>query len=264
VRSVVSTPPLPAAPGHVGPDTGEVAATLARQLARENSSFRGDGRELGRRFAGLVPLGMEAGDWLASSIPGETGPDGALVLHAVPGSAPFGSLDQALVEFVAGQIQVAVRLRAEDDVQAPHDTGHLMQELIDHQRGERLQAALFSIGELANNAATRPDRFFAAVHDIIGDVLECRNLCVALLSADGSLLEFPYYVNDREPIPPARGLGHGLHEWVLRHRAPLNVDLGSSEVAREARATGRGRRAARDARAAGRLAGRAAGVRPTK
>jgi len=229
VRTVASTPPIPVADEHVGPDAGDVAATFARQLVREHGSFRGNARELGLRFPGLVPLGMEAGEWLAVSIPGESAPDGAIVLHAVPGAAAFAALDEALLEFVAGQIQVALRLRAEQEEGVSGRAEDLMQELIDHQRSERLQAALFSIGELANNGATSPERFYAAVHDIIGDVLDCRNLCVAHLTPDRTRLEFPYYVNDREPIPLARELGQGLQEWVLRHRAPLNLDLGSAE-----------------------------------
>jgi diguanylate cyclase (GGDEF)-like protein len=228
VRVVASTPALPSDPEHVGPDADDVAATLARQLAREAASFRGDGRELGVRFPGLVPLGMEDGEWLAVSIPGEAAPDGALVLHAAPGSESFATLDQALLEFVAGQIHVALRLRAEDEPAVSERADDLMQEVIDHQRRERLQAALFSIGELAGSS-TVPERFYATVHDIIGDVLDCRNLCVARLSPDRALLEFPYYVNDREPIPLPHPPAAGLHEWVLRHRAPLNVDLGSAE-----------------------------------
>jgi GAF domain-containing protein len=228
VRVVASTPALPSDPEHVGPDADDVAATLARKLARERASFRGDGRQLGERFPDLVPLGMEEGEWLAVSIPGEDAPDGALVLLAAPGGEHFRSLDQALLEFVAGQIHVALRLRAEDEPQVSERADDLMQEVIDHQRRERLQAALFSIGELAGSN-TAPERFYAAVHDIIGDVLDCRNLCVAQLSPDRALLDFPYYVNDREPIPHPHPPGAGLNEWVLRHRAPLNVDLGSAE-----------------------------------
>jgi diguanylate cyclase (GGDEF)-like protein len=228
VRVVVSTPTPTSDPDRIGPDENDVATTLARLLSRQAGSVRGDGLELGRRFPGLVPLGMEDGHWLAASIPGEEAPHGALVLHSPPGSAPFASLDQGLLEFVAGQIEVALHLRAEDEPVVSERADELMQELIDHQRSEKLQAALFSIGELANGTATG-ERFYAAVHDIIGDVLECRNICVAQLTPNGDWLDFPYYVNDREPIPAAHPPARGLHEWVIRHRAPLNVDLGSAD-----------------------------------
>jgi diguanylate cyclase (GGDEF)-like protein len=227
VRVVVSTPVPPADPDRVGPDEHDVASTLARLLSREAGVVRGDGLELGRQFPGLVPLGMEEGHWLAVSIPGDEAPHGALVLHSPAGSAPFAALDQGLLEFVAGQVEVALHLRAEEPEVAER-ADDLMQELIDHQRSEKLQAALFSIGELANGNLTG-ERFFAAVHDIIGDVLDCRNICVAQLASEGQWMDFPYYVNDREPIPASRPTGRGLHEWVLRHRAPLNVDLGSAD-----------------------------------
>ncbi len=226
LRVVAGTPPAHEAHGP-GPDVREVAVTLARQLLREPEPFCGDGTRLGTRFPGLVPLGMEGSAWLAVAIPGEDGPAGALVLQSHARAAPFNALDQQLLDFVAGQLQVALRLRAESD-DAPDRAEQLMQELIDHQRSERLQAALFSIGELSNSVGT-PQRFYAAVHDVIGDVLDCRNLCVAQLSEDGARLEFPYYVNDREPIPSPRPPGRGLHEYVMRQRAPLCVDLGDAE-----------------------------------
>ena len=225
VRAVASSPSPE--PGAIGPDAPEIAHRLARLLVREPQTFRGDGLQLGRRHAGLVPMGMEESQWLAVPIPGEDeAPAGALVLEQGAG-APFTSLDQGLLEFVAGQVQVALRLRAEATPQEPEATAELMQELIDHQRSERLQAALFSIGEIANNASLfAPARFYAAVHDIIGDVLDCRNLSVAQLSADRSSLEFPYYVDAREPIPPSHPHARGFNEYVLRHRTPLRIDLG--------------------------------------
>jgi diguanylate cyclase (GGDEF)-like protein len=228
VRVVVSTPAPTPDPDRIGPDESEVATSLARLLSREAGAVCGDGVELGRRFPGLVPMGMEEGQWLAASIPGDDAPHGALVLHSPAGSPAFGALDQGLLEFVAGQVEVASHLRAEDEPEVEERADELRQELIDHQRSEKLQAALFSIGELANGTATG-ERFYAAVHDIIGDVLDCRNFSVAHLTCEGGLLEFPYYVNDREPIPVSRPPGRGLYEWVLRHRAPLNVDLGSAE-----------------------------------
>jgi diguanylate cyclase (GGDEF)-like protein len=207
-----------------------VALSLARRLVREPGSFRGDGVELSRRFPGIVPMGMEATRWLATSLCDEDDRvTGALVLLEREQAPNFAELDQALLEFVAGQIQVALLRRevVEADA-APDHTHDLMQELIDHQRSERLQSALFSIGELSNSSTTS-ERFYAAVHDIIGDVLDCRNLCVAQLSADGSELQFPYYVNDREPIPLPRPPGRGLCEYVMRRRTPLRLDLGDED-----------------------------------
>jgi diguanylate cyclase (GGDEF)-like protein len=234
VRAVVASAPS-RDEAAVGPDVAEVALTLARQVVREPTAFRGDGLQLGLHHPGLVPLGMEGTQWLAVPIPGEDAPAGALVLQADAGAAPFSQLDRGLLDFVAGQVQVALRLRADaadaaDAGGEPERTADLMQELIDHQRSERLQAALFSIGELAANASVAtPGRFFAAVHDVIGDVLDCRNLSVAQLSVDGGLLEYPYYVDDREPIPNPHPPGRGLNEYVMRQRVPLRIDLGEAE-----------------------------------
>jgi diguanylate cyclase (GGDEF)-like protein len=231
VRAVVASPATGSE--SIGPDADEVALTFARLLAREPMAFRGDGHQFARRHPGLLPLGMEDSHWLAVPIVDEDGhATGALVLHGDGKQSPFGALDQGLLEFVAGQVQVALRLRAEHEAASAEPAAELMQELIDHQRSEKLQAALYSIGELANGSAAGP-RFFAAVHDIIGDVLDSRNLCVAQISADGRLLEFPYYVDDREPIPSPHPPGRGFNEFVMRHRAPLRVDLSDAESCAE-------------------------------
>ncbi|MEO8160122.1 MAG: GGDEF domain-containing protein [Arenimonas sp.] len=220
LRAAVATPAARAMVANPGPDHAEVAIALARGLVREPGSFRGSGTQLSRRFPELVPPGMENTRWLATTVHGEDQrAAGALVLLAREGGPDFAELDEALLAFVSGQVQVALLRR---------ETAAEMQELVDRQRSERLQAALYSIGELGNGIAGG-ERFYAAIHDIIGDVLDCRNLSVAQLSPDASELQFPYYVNDREPIPPTRTLGRGLHEYVIRQRNPVCIDLGESE-----------------------------------
>ena len=59
----------------------------------------------------------------------------------------------------------------------------LRQQVMQRQRGERLQAALFRIAELANTSESL-DKFYAAVHHVIGGLLYSRNFYIALLAED--------------------------------------------------------------------------------
>lgn len=50
-----------------------------------------------------------------------------------------------------------------------------------------------------------------------------RNLYIALLSADGKMLTFPYFIDEKEAPPEPGPLGNGLTEFVLRTGKPLLV-----------------------------------------
>ncbi|EQD58296.1 diguanylate cyclase/phosphodiesterase with GAF sensor, partial [mine drainage metagenome] len=82
------------------------------------------------------------------------------------------------------------------------------------QRGERLQASLFRIAELAGTSDSL-EAFYAAVHRVIGGLLYARNFYIALLSDDGRELQFPYSVDERDAVRRPRRIGRGLTEYVI-------------------------------------------------
>src|SRR3546814_3226743 len=67
----------------------------------------------------------------------------------------------------------------------------LQAEIIERQRAEKLQRALYSITEKSVTAGSL-ERFYADVHSIVGELLYARNFYIALLSSDGEHIEFPY------------------------------------------------------------------------
>jgi diguanylate cyclase (GGDEF)-like protein len=99
----------------------------------------------------------------------------------------------------------------------------LQQQVLERQRGERLQAALFRIAELANSTESLDD-FYAAVHRAVGGLLYARNFYIALLSDDQTYLTFPYSVDERDTKRFPRQLGFGLTEYVLRNGSALMAD----------------------------------------
>src|SRR5690606_27765490 len=97
----------------------------------------------------------------------------------------------------------------------------LQQEIVERERAERLQAALFQIAQLAS-ADIGSNQFYPRVHQIVGQLLNADNFFIALRSEDGTRLEFPYYVSTRDPnMPEGRPLGRGLTELVLRRGEPF-------------------------------------------
>ena len=99
----------------------------------------------------------------------------------------------------------------------------LQAEIEERQRSEKLQRAFYRITELSV-AAGSLERFYADVHSIVGELLYARNFYIALLSADGTHIAFPYSVDERDRNRGTRVLAKGLTEYVLSTGAPLLAD----------------------------------------
>jgi hypothetical protein len=105
----------------------------------------------------------------------------------------------------------------------------LRKQIHERQRSEQLQRALYRITELSVSsdsmeASTPP------MHEIVGELLDARNFYIALLTDDGSELEFPYSVDERDQRQRTRKLGRGLSEYVLRTAQPLLADRAGIEA----------------------------------
>jgi PAS domain S-box-containing protein len=87
-------------------------------------------------------------------------------------------------------------------------------DITERRRQQRVQDATYRIAQavLAGGDLTA---LFAELHRIVAGLLPARNFYVATLSPDGSLLNFPYFVDETTPPPPPRKRGFGLTEYVL-------------------------------------------------
>ncbi len=93
-------------------------------------------------------------------------------------------------------------------------------DITDQKRAEKLNAALYAIAAHSQSAEDL-QQFFAAIHNIVGQLMNARNLYIALFDPQSQLLSFPYFVDEQDPAPAPRPLGRGLTEYVLRSREPL-------------------------------------------
>ncbi len=91
---------------------------------------------------------------------------------------------------------------------------------LERKRAAALQETRVRVAEAADKARDLGD-FYAAVHRLVGGLIDARNFYIALWDADDRLLSFPYFVDEFDPTPAPKPLGRGLTEYVIRTGRPL-------------------------------------------
>lgn len=209
--------------------------TLTMHLLRTGEAMRGPSADL--RIQHGIPFGESSGpdsaDWLGVPMRRGSHVVGAVVVQNYEKRDVYSNEDRALLAYVAQHILTAldryeareqlekrVQERTAELQQANHD---LQAEVVERQRAQELQRALFRIAELSMTSETL-ERFYAEIHKVVGGLLYARNFYIAMLTIDGSMLEFPYSVDDRDQMRKPRRVANGLTEYVLRSGKPLLAD----------------------------------------
>ncbi len=93
-------------------------------------------------------------------------------------------------------------------------------DITEQKRTEELNAALYAIA--ARNQATEDlQQFYAAIHNIVGQLMNAKNFYIALYDRQTQVLSFPYFVDEADEAPQPKRLGKGLTEYVMRTGEPL-------------------------------------------
>jgi diguanylate cyclase (GGDEF)-like protein len=209
--------------------------SLTLAMIRTGRSQMGPSLEVRARLGMLKGerLGPESEDWLGVPMIGAGAIRGAVVVQSYLPELRFSEDDRELLTYVAQHILTALERkqamaelerRVEERTLALANANvELQQEVSERQRGERLQRALFQIAEQAS-AADSMDSFYASVHAIVGELLNARNLYIALATPGGDELEFPYSVDEIDKVPSRRPILNGLTEQVLFSGRALLLD----------------------------------------
>ncbi|SHM52717.1 diguanylate cyclase (GGDEF) domain-containing protein [Pseudomonas asturiensis] len=100
----------------------------------------------------------------------------------------------------------------------------LRQEVVERERAEHLQSALFQIAELSSRQGDM-NELFQSLHTIVDELLVALNFYIALYDDSTGEVTFPYYVDERLTRPPASRRGQrGFTEYVIRQRRPCLID----------------------------------------
>ena len=96
-----------------------------------------------------------------------------------------------------------------------------------HERAERVQSALYRIAETAGTARDMA-AFYAAIHQIVGELIYADNFFIALYDEARQRINFPFYRDEVDPDIPdpnvwepfGEGNAAGSTAYVLRHGSP--------------------------------------------
>ena len=235
----------PAIPGNgLDMPLSAIEYTLTWYVMNDGNARMGNAEELRSQTPGPVALiGLDSYDWLGVPMLRDGQLGGALVVQSYRQDIGYSNEDLALLQFVGSHILTAFeRKRGKEDLEhrvqlrtlelAEANRG-LQLEILERQRAEHLQAALFQIAQLAT-ADIDQDEFYRRVHAVVGELLNAENFFIALLSDDSRQLTFPYAVDAMQLPPAARPLGRGLSEYVLKRGVALHADNADiEELARQ-------------------------------
>lgn len=92
----------------------------------------------------------------------------------------------------------------------------LQEEILERQKIERLQQALFEISELSASVDNDLSSFYSRLHEILNTLISAPNCYVAVLNEARSELSFPYFCDEVSKAMDERKLGLGLTEYIIR------------------------------------------------
>ncbi len=121
---------------------------------------------------------------------------------SIPFAGDFKYFECRLIpEFAAGEVVKSVQ--------------SVNRDITEQRRNEKIQNAIFKISE-AVNSTEMVQTLYKSIHDIISELMPAKNFYLALHDENDQMLDFPYFVDEFEPVPGRLPLSNGLTEYVLR------------------------------------------------
>ncbi len=163
----------------------EMEYSLTWNLLRQGRPMMGSLDDLVQQIGDRFRLfGARCEDWLGVPMLRDGHVAGGIVVQSYRSDTHYSRHDMELLNYVAQHVQTALERReahlelgrrVTDRTAALREANRVLrQQVLQRQRGERLQAALFRIAELASTTDSLED-FYPAVHRVIGGLLYARN-----------------------------------------------------------------------------------------
>jgi hypothetical protein len=163
--------------------------SLTLAIIRHGRPAMGSPVRLRREFGLKTDIGTygpDSADWLGVPMVAGSQVRGAVVVQSYGQAKRYSEEDRVLLAFVAQHILTAlVRKQALDELErrVEERTHELIGEVHERQRGERLQAALYSIADLASSELDM-DEMLHRIHGIVGELMYAKNFYIALYNAE--------------------------------------------------------------------------------
>ncbi len=99
----------------------------------------------------------------------------------------------------------------------------VVRDITERKLMEQLQSALYRISETAN-LSKNLDTLYGSIHKIIGELIDAKNLYIALYHEPTNTVSFPYYVDQFSSNPGRRKGALGVTEYVIHTGQALLVN----------------------------------------
>jgi diguanylate cyclase (GGDEF)-like protein len=176
--------------------------------------------------------GSEFTDWLGVPLSRGNQVIGVLALQSFTDSVLFDEQDAELISLIASHIVTAIdRVQSREllEISIQQRTKKLTQanqqlqrEITERQKIEKMHTALLTISEITANIQ-QADNFYQTIHNEISKLIPAKNLSIALLNNETKLIEFPYYIDEKDKNPGAITYGDGLTEYVIETAKPVLI-----------------------------------------
>jgi diguanylate cyclase (GGDEF)-like protein len=192
----------PVDPDHAIP-VQQLGHSLTLAMMRSGQPAMGQPAQL-RKQLGLPPdatLGTSSKDWLGVPMMDTDGVRGALVVQSYLDADCYDAQDRDFLVFVAQQVLTALSRQfthTELEKRVEDRTRALTTEIQERQRGEKLQATLYRIADLASSNLAMDD-MLREIHALIGAWMYARNLYIVLYSQASDTIRYLYVVDAGQP-----------------------------------------------------------------
>ena len=127
---------------------------------------------------------------------------GAVVVQSYDQAGRYSEEDRALLTFVAQHILTALlRKQAHEELErhVEERTRELTAEVRERQRGEKLQAALYRIADLASSELDMSE-MLRSIHAVVGELMYAKNFYHRpATTPNATRCEFIYHADEKDP-----------------------------------------------------------------
>lgn len=215
----------------------DIEKTLTWKVVESRQPLYLCGAELSEELSRLAMpsewVNQEPTDWLGAPLIENGHIIGALVIQSYDTNTRYSNDDLELLKFVCEHTSATIartqnafiteQTIAVRTEQLRISCEELENEIIERERIERLQQALFEISELSANAEDDMNLFYQHLHQTLSRLIYAPNCYIATVNWSDNQLTFEYFVDERTHCSGDRALTDGLTEYVLHTGDPQLV-----------------------------------------